>query len=295
MRTPRIGPWDEVVACDLERDEVPVTACREIDTVFHLAGKVHALAERGEEAAYQRVNVLGTHKLLHAVQVAGVKRFIFFSSVKAMGEGGKSCLDEQAEIPPETLYGKSKYEAEKLVFSAAHEAGFEATILRLSMVYGPGCKGNLPRMLRAVSSGRFPPLPDTGNRRSMVHVQDVVQAALLVAEKRAAAGNVYLVTDGHSYSTAEIYRLVCQALGRKAPAWHIPEGLLWAIAHMGDLGGMLSGRRMPLDSDALQKLMGSAWYSCEKLTALGYRAAYDLDRGLAEMADEMNLVSGPAL
>ncbi len=289
MRTPCAGPWNETITCDLECDEIPVAACREIDTVFHLAGKVHALAQRGEADDYRRVNVEGTRKLLHAAQAAGVKRFVFISSVKAMGEGGGRCLDEEAEIPPETPYGQSKREAEKLVLAAASEYQLHATVLRLSMVYGPGCKGNLPRMLRAVSRGRFPPLPDTGNRRSMVHVQDVVQAALLVAEKRAAAGNVYLVTDGHDYSTAEIYRLVCQALGKQTPTWHIPQTLLRAIALMGDLGGTLSGRRMPLDSDSLQKLMGSAWYSSERLRTLGYRSAYDLAAGLKEMVVEMGL------
>jgi len=104
----------------------------------------------------------------------------------------------------------------------------ESVVLRLSMVYGPTRKGNLPRMIEAVTKGRFPPLPETGNKRSMVHVDDVVQAAMLAAERPESVGQTYVVTDGPPYSTRQIYECICEALGRDAPKWHVPIGMTGA-------------------------------------------------------------------
>jgi len=257
------GPWDTFVRTDLTQG-VSGDALDGVDTVFHLAGKAHALSEsRQDEDEYFRINTEGTRKLLEAARAARVKRFIFFSSVKAMGEGGDECLDDSAACQPETPYGKSKLEAERLVLEGGYVP--EPVVLRLNMVYGPTRKGNLPRMIEAVRKGRFPPLPETGNKRSMVHVDDVVQAAMLAAEKPEAAGQTYIVADGTPYSTRQIYEWILEALDNPVPSWSIPVPVLQGLARVGDGIGNLRRKRFMFDSEALQKLTGSAWYDSGKI------------------------------
>jgi nucleoside-diphosphate-sugar epimerase len=158
--------------------------------------------------------------------------------------------------------------------------------LRPALVYGPGVKGNLLRMMGAVDAGRFPPVPDTGNRRSMVHVDDLVQAAKLAAEKPAANGKTYIVTDGRNYSTREMYVMMAETLGRKVPSWTVPAWLLRGGGYIGDLIGRITGRRFPVDSEAIARLLGSACYSSRKIELeLGYRPVRDLGSALPEMVE----------
>lgn len=262
--------------------------CQDTDTIFHLAGHAHALDEPDDESTTRstQITVEGTRALLAQARRAGVRAFIYVSSVKSMGEGGATCLDETAECLPVTAYGKARHEAEQLVLDNGKD--FSVTILRLPMVYGPGCKGNLPRMIRAVSRGRFPPLPETGNRRSMVDVRDVVQAALLAAGNPVAAGKTYIVTDSQAYSTRQIYEWICVALARPVPRWTVPLAWLHAAASVGDAIGKFTGRRFFLDTESLDKLIGSAWYSSEKISReLGYRPVYTLKDALPGMVAEL--------
>jgi len=279
-RAVRTGPWDAFAVWDAMG---PVTVPENIDVIFHLAGKAHALAEtQQDEDEYFRINTEGTRRLLEAAKAARAKRFVFFSSVKAMGERGDICLDEQAACEPETPYGKSKLEAERLVLEGGYVP--EPVVLRLTMVYGPTRKGNLPRMIESIRKGRFPPLPETGNKRSMVHVDDVVQAAILAAEKVEAVDQAYIVTDGTPYSTRQIYEWVCHVLEKPVPPWHVPFGMLKMLARLGDGIGLLRDRRFMFDSDALEKLLDSAWYSSGKIQReLGYKPAHDLQNTLPEM------------
>jgi len=277
------GPWDEVVLFDFATWVFPDDALTEVDTIFHLAGKAHALSEtQQDEDEYFCINTEGTRKLLEAARDAGVRRFVFISSVKAMGEGGDVCQNEGVLCRPETPYGKSKLAAERLVLEGGYVP--EPVVLRLSMVYGPSRKGNLPRMIDAAAKGRFPPLPEVRNQRSMVHVIDVVQAALLAAAKSEAVGQTYIVTDGQTYSTRQIFEWVCDALDKPVPEWNIPMGLLKMLAKVGDGIGRVRGRRFLFDSDALNKLIGSASYSSEKIEReLGFQPKWDLCSALPDI------------
>lgn len=278
------GPWDEVVSADLAEGSLPAACLEGVDSLFHLAGKVHALSERmDDEEEYRRVNVDGTRLLLEAARRAGCRRFVFLSSVQAMGETASARLDEGSEPHPATAYGRSKLAAEALVLDPALSPP-HACCLRPPLVYGPGQKGNLQRMIRAVDQGLFPPLPETGNRRSMVHVQDVVDAAVLAAAHPGARGRTYIVTDGRAYSSREILDAIRGSLRRRVPRWHVPLGALRFLARAGDVVGRLRGRRFVFDSDALEKLIGSAWYSSERISReLGFRAS----RGFLEALPEI--------
>ncbi len=290
------GPWDRSVAGDITRPLDP-GALAGHRTVFHLAGKVHALSEApGDDAGYFEINTEGTRHVLEAAKAAGVRRLVFFSTIKAMSrDDAPQAVDargairpwtEADQVEPDTPYGRSKLEAERLVLDGGYVP--EAVVLRLCMVYGAGAKGNLQRMLQAVSRRRFPPLPEVGNRRSMVHAQDVIRAALLAAGQPRAAGQVFIVSDQRAYSTRQIYEWMCRALGRRCPRWTVPIRLLRGVGVGGDLVGRVLRRRIGFDSDALAKLIGSAWFSPHKIeTLLGYRPAWDLERAMPEMVHEL--------
>jgi nucleoside-diphosphate-sugar epimerase len=260
-------------------------ACRGADTVFHLAGYAHASDQETPEAArlHHQTTVVGTQSLLDASVAAGVRRFVFLSSVKAMGEAGGNCLDEDAMPHPTTFYGRAKRDAELAVLEAGEKHRMQVVVLRLPLVYGAGVKGNWRRMIEAVDRGRFPPIPEVGNKRSMVDVRDVVQALLLAAENEKAHGHVYIVTDGNMYSTRQIYEWINAALGRTVPRWTVPLVLLQASAKLGDVAGRL-GLPAPINSDALEKLLGSACYSSERIQRdLGFRPEHFLRDVVPEM------------
>ncbi|MBU2572087.1 MAG: NAD-dependent epimerase/dehydratase family protein [Gammaproteobacteria bacterium] len=273
----------DVISLDLTADRWNGNPCEDIDTVFHLAGKAHALAEVAQDIdEYRRVNADATRKLLEAAGQSGVKRFIYFSSVKAVGDGDRQPMDESVNSPADTPYGQSKYAAEQLVLQGGYVP--HPVIIRPSMVYGNTEKGNLPRMIEAIRKGVFPPIPEVHNKRSMVHVEDVVQAAILAADKPEAAGQIYIVTDGHAYSTREIYDWIREALGKPQSSLTMPLALLRAMAKVGDGIGKVRGRRFMFDSDALEKLVGSAWYSSAKIEReLGFKPVHDLKSSLPEI------------
>ena len=145
-------------------------------------------------------------------------------------------------------------------------------------------------MIEAVAKGHFPPLPDIGNQRSMVHVEDVVQAALLASEKPEAAGQTYIITDRHKYSTQQMYEWICESLGKKVPVWSVPIVVLKIMALLGDTIGQARGRRFLFDTDALNKLTGSSCFSSEKIQReLGYCPKWDLKSALPEIVAYLGL------
>jgi len=262
--------------------ELDVESLSGVDTVFHLAGKAHALAEtKQDEPEYFCINTEATEQLLRACTKQGVKTFVYFSSVKAAGDVD-GVMDESVSVEADTPYGRSKLAAEKLVLEGGYVP--HPVVIRPSMVYGKTDNGNLPKMIRAIQAGRFPPLPELNNRRSMVHVDDVVTAAILAAEKPQASGQTYIVTDGQVYSTRQMYEWICDALHKPVPGWSVPLGVLKALGKMGDAIGNMQGKRFMFDSDALAKLTGSALYSSEKIQhELGFTAQQHLKAVLPEI------------
>ena len=259
--------------------------CAGIDTVFHLAGYAHAdAASKSASDLHQTITVEGTRGLVNEAIRHRVKRFILVSSAKAQGEETIGCIDEDAPSLPTTDYGRSRLEAERLMLAAGREAGFETCVLRLPLVYGPGQKGNLLRLMEAIDRGRFPPLPDIDNQRSLVHVDDAVQALVLAATHDAAVGKTYYVTDNKPYTTTDLYRMMRRALGRAEARWLLPLGVLSFLAHMGDLGQLVFRRGVGFDSEALKKLTGTACYRCDRIMRdLGYRPTRTLDGVLPEI------------
>lgn len=275
--TPIVGDLADRAALD--------RLCAGADAVFHCAGYAHALDEgaRDFERLHWRINFEGTRDLAEAAGRAGVRRFVHLSSVKAMAEPSDACTDEDWPCDPISPYGKAKRAAEAAALEAGERYGMHVVNLRLALVYGPGStRGNLDRMARLIRRGWFPPLPETANRRSLVYIDDVVSAARHVATDSRAAGRTYIVAESEAYSGRRIYELLCEALGVPARHWVVPAGAMRAAARIGDWAGIVTGRRMPLNSDVVARLLESAWYSPRRIQReLGWWATVALPAGLA--------------
>ncbi len=281
LRSPQSGPWHEVVQAELGHGPLDPGLLTGVDTIFHLAGKAHVRARTARDIAqYETVHVHGTRHLLEAARAAGVRCCVLVSSVKAMGEGGADIWDESTPCRPQTPYGRTKLMAERLVLD---ELPLPCpVVLRPAMVYGPGAKGNLALLIRAIGSGLFPHIDFPRNQRSMIHVHDVVQACMLAATHPAACGRTYILTDGHDWSTGEILELIRQTL-KKPSRWTLPYGVLSAAAKLGDT---LTGLGLPCPiANIVDKLAGSARYSNARICReLDFAPGHDLVRGIREMA-----------
>lgn len=281
--------WDgvETISGDLADVDSLAHACAGMSVAIHAAGFAHADAADTPDfaARHWTINAEGTFRLLDAAATARVDRFAFLSSVKAAGEPGPRCVDERWDAPPDTPYGQAKRAAEERVLEVGRESGMHSVNLRPALVYGPDMKGNLARFIETVRRGWMPPLPETGNRRSLVHVEDVVQAILLAAAHPAAAGQTYLVTDGRSYSGRELYAIVCRALGRSVPRWAVPASVLGSSARLMDGLLWLAGCRDRKFQTALNKLLGWNCYDSGRIVReLGYRPTRTLASALTELS-----------
>jgi len=276
----------DVVIADLSDKKGLSQACTGIDRVFHCAGYAHAFRTRSIEDArlHWQVNFEGTRNLVEAAGKAGVQRFIFLSSVKAMGEPGEECADENFPAPPTTPYGQAKRAAEKAVLEAGCRYGMKVVNLRLAMVYGAGGKGNLERMGKMIKKGLFPPLPETGNHRSLVHVDDVVTAMCTVAGDNRANGRTYIITGPEAPSGRALYDAMRRVLGKPSRHWSLPEWALRTGAGCGDSLEALFDRRLPFNSQVVDRLLDSAWYSSDRIRKeLGWTPKISLEKGLQEM------------
>ncbi len=257
----------DTVICDLRTDRIPKAAIANIDTVFHLAGISHDTRAGDKDSdLYYKVNVDATTQLVELAHDSQVKRFVFVSSVKAGGLGiTGQCLTETDQGEPDGVYGKTKREAELKLLAVGRNSPMKVSVIRPSLVYGPMVKGNLKVMSSAIRKGWFPPLPETGNRRSLIHVDDVVSALLMVAVDNRANGEIFIATDGDHYSARDIYKAMCKSHGKELPSFTTPLFLFDAIASIN-----------PSYRDKIDKILGDACYSSEKLQRLGFEAKLKL-------------------
>ena len=258
-------------------------SCEGIDTVYHCAGYAHAFG-RSNPDDHWRINFEGTRNLVRAAGESGVKRLVFLSSVKAMATPGQQCVTEAFEGRPTTAYGQSKWAAEQAVLEGGAKYGMHVVNLRLAMTYGFGGNGNLDRMARGIRAGWFPPIPETHNRRSLVHVSDVISAIKLSAQNPRAAGATYIVSDPQQYSGKQIYDAICDTIGVAPRSWAVPAALLRNLGFAGDFVEKRLKVRSPIKSELSARLLDSECYLPTTIEqSLGWRAQINLKQGLLEM------------
>jgi nucleoside-diphosphate-sugar epimerase len=247
-------------------------------TVIHLAARVHVMRDVAANPLeeFRRTNVEGTERLARSAAARGVKRLVYVSSIKVNGEemGGGYAYTEQDMPSPQDPYGISKWEAEQALHRVARETGLEVVIVRPPLVYGPGVKGNFAQMLKVLTKGLPLPLASVENRRSLVYVGNLVDALILCAMHPAAAGQVYLVSDGEDIPTPDLLRRLGEALGRPARLFPCPPALL-------NLAGLLTGK-----SAQIERLLGSLQVDSGKIRReLNWTPPYTLQQGLQATAD----------
>ena len=253
------NPHYEWTFCDLTTISLDSTLCNDVDFVLHTAGYAHASKKADPEfqKKHQSINHYATVNLAKLAEKSGVKRFIFFSSVKAAADVSTS-IDETWTAQPADPYGSAKRAAEDVLLTLEN---MEVVILRLSLVYGVGWKGNLQTLLKAIDKKIFPPLPTLNNQKSMVSLADVCLATECALTATLKKQRLFIVTDGQTYSTDEIDRTMRQALGQKIPQWSVPLWLWRLLGKIGDWTEKLTGITLPINTEALEKLFGSACYS----------------------------------
>lgn len=194
-------------------------ALDDIDCIIHCAARVHIMSDRSKDPLneYREVNTIGTINLAEQAVQAGVKRFIFISSIKVNGETTLTGEPFSHESPcfPKDFYGQSKLEAEEQLLKLANETGLEVVIIRPTLVYGAGVKANFESLMNLVSTGI--PLPFASiknNRRSLVSVTNLVDLIITCIEHPKATNQVFLVSDDNDISTSGMIIQMSKSLGK---------------------------------------------------------------------------------
>lgn len=265
---------DDVAVDDIGSDTDWTRALSGVDAVVHLAARVHVMRDTAADplAAFRQTNVAGTKALARAAARAGVRRFVFVSSVKVNGERtGEHPFTERDTPRPQDAYGISKWEAEQRLAEVAAGTGMAVTVLRPPLMYGPGVKGNFLSLMRAVSRGWPLPLASIRNARSLLYVGNLADAIACCLGDRRPGLRTYLLSDREDLSTPELVRRLAAQFGRSPRLLPVPPGWL-------ALGCRAVGREA-----AFERLAGSLRIDSSAITAdLGWNPPHRFDDGLRE-------------
>lgn len=257
---------------DLDRGLLP-----DIDVIIHLAGKAHDTKNISQADVYFRINTDLTKKVYDYFLHKPIKKFIFFSSVKAAADsvtGDK--LTEDVVPSPVGPYGESKIAAEKYIQNNPAKKGQYVYILRPCMIHGPGNKGNLNLLYSIVSKGIPWPLGAFENRRSFTSIDNLCFVIDGLISKDITNG-VYHMADDEALSTNELIEVMCSAMGRKTCIWHINKGFMELCAKMGTI------LHLPLNSERLRKLTENYVASNGKI-----KQALEIDKMPVKAKDGLN-------
>jgi nucleoside-diphosphate-sugar epimerase len=246
-----------------------------IGCVIHLAARVHEMKDRASDplASHREVNVHGTTCLARAAAAAGVKRLVFMSTVKVLGDARSTPYRDTDAPAPADPYGQSKWEAEQALAEIAAQTGLEVVILRPPLVYGPGVRANFFRLMELVFRGVPLPLGAVTNRRSLAFVGNLADAVLATSMHPAAAGESFLVSDGEDLATPELIRRIAAAFDRVPRLLDVPPALIRTTARV--LGKTATAER----------LIGSLTVDSTRIRQrLGWMPPFSLDQGLSETA-----------
>lgn len=244
-----------------------------VDTIVHLAGRAHIMNDKSDDSlgVFRKVNVFGTERLARTAAFAGVKRFIFVSSIKVNGEGIARPYTENDSFKPQDAYGISKMEAEQALACIASETGMQMVILRLPLVYGPGVKANFKNLIKLAASGMPLPFKGINNRRSFIYLGNLVGAIITCVIHPKAAGETFMVSDGQDISTPDLIRMIAFAMNKKPLLFYLHPGILNMLCKI-------------FAKDAVaRKLTGSLFIDSSKIrNLLGWKPPFSLEEGIKE-------------
>ena len=281
----------EVLIGDVTNVQDVRSAMDGIDAVIHLAALLHIVNPPSAlQGKYEKINVDGTAAVVESAIQCGVQRVVFFSTIAVYGYTPKQILDEGSPTHPDTFYARTKLAAEQIVLNAETADGQPlGTVLRMGAVYGSRIKGNYRRLLQSLSHGRFIPVGDGRNRRTLVYEEDAARAASLAIRHPAGAGKIFNVTDGKFHTMGEIITAICSALGRTPPCISLPVRPVRFI--IGILEGLaqLVGYNFPITRDVIDKYTEDVRIDGRRIQSqLGFVAKYDLAAGWRKTIEAMN-------
>jgi nucleoside-diphosphate-sugar epimerase len=247
-----------------------------VSAVVHLAARVHVMKESSGNPLqeFRRVNVAGTKSLAYAAVAAGVRRFIFVSTIKVNGDS-TSGKPFNVDMPPglQDAYAISKWEAEEALHSVAAESGLEVVIVRPPLVYGPGVRGNFLRLMRLVDRALPLPWPRRENCRSMIGAENLADFLARCVDHPNAAGQTFLVKDSEDISTRELITRLARLLARPVRLVPVPEYLIRFAA------------RVTMKNDAADRVLDSLVIDSSRAQQLlKWVPPVTLDEGLAATA-----------
>ncbi len=242
--------------------KVDYVGCFEnIDSIIHCAGRVHVTNEQSSDPlqAYREINVDGTLNLAGQAADAGVKRFIFISSIKVNGEGTKSGFkfSTGAQSNLKDPYGISKYEAEQGLIELSQKTNMELVIIRPTLVYGPGVKGNFLSLLKLSKMGIPLPFGAIYNARSMVYLENLVDLIITCVEHPNAEGKIFLASDGDDISLSRLLGLIRKNMNKSARLFPVPAILFKLLGKLTGKGAVIERLigNLQVDSSDAQKYL----------------------------------------
>jgi UDP-glucose 4-epimerase len=245
-------------------------ALSEVDAVVHLAARVHHPHEEGASEIYRAINTEGTLHLARCAAEAGVRQFIYLSTVLVNGSStnGRPPFREDDTFMPRGVYGRSKAAAEAGLEAMAKDSDMNVSVIRPPLIYGVGALGNFRLLVKAVERGILLPFGSIHNRRAFL---DVLNLASFIVHRLTHPGgkfDVFLVADDEQVSTPEFVRRIAKALGKKSHMVPLPLFALRAIFR-------ISGR-----TEAYDSVVGSLEIDTSKALKTGWRPQLSLDEGL---------------
>jgi nucleoside-diphosphate-sugar epimerase len=253
--------------------------------VVHLAARAHITHETAEDslAAFRTINTEGTFNLARQAAQAGIRRFVFVSTIKVNGEGRESAYAETDKPAPEDAYAISKWEAEQGLHVIAAQTAMEIVILRTPLVYGPGVGANFLRLMSALDAGWPLPLGGIINRRSLIYLGNLVDAIIVSLSHSEAGGKTFLLSDLEVVSTTDLARRLAAALDTKPRLFALPRALIRQVA-------IVFNKRRTVD-----RLWGSLFVDRRKIQhELDWSPPFPMDIGLAETVKWYRSVRGDA-
>lgn len=290
---PPVGVWSndvDVITGDVTDASAIQAAMEGVDAVVHMAALLHIVNPPPElREKYECINIGGTAKVIETAIKAGVKRVVLFSTIAVYGASSGQIITESTPTNPDTFYAQTKLAAERIVIEATGSDHKQmGTILRLGAVYGSRIKGNYQRLVKSLARGRFIPIGNGSNRRTLVYDKDVARAAVTAISHPVAAGKIFNVSDGEYHTMNHIILSLCQALGRKPPRLSLPIApVRFAAGVVEDMMGIV-GIKPPIMRATIDKYTEDIPVNSQLIQKeLGFMPQYDLLTGWKDTVQEM--------
>jgi nucleoside-diphosphate-sugar epimerase len=284
----KLSPEVQPVLIDSITYPFPEVSLNNIDALIHLAARVHQMNDSSDDALtiYRKINTEATINLAKQAEKSGVRRFIYLSSIKVYGE-----KQDESNIPyteedichPRDPYAQSKWEAEQLLNQLAQETSLEVVILRPPLIYGSHVKANLLKLIQLVKRGIPLPFGLVNNQRSLLYVENLVDAIITCLTHPNAKNQTFLISDGQDLSTPDLICKIAHYLDCPCNLLPIPPSLLKVAGNLGDVGEKLLGRSLPLNTPTIDRLLGSLVVDSSKIrNTLNWQPPFTIDEGLQQ-------------